>query len=101
MSDQKKRPLENQRIDKCNICKWTGPEDDLVEEGTGTKTTWHCPICNSRDIDPWEHNMYDSPDPDDVDPDDDPDDEGSPGRIAPVYGGRGGRGGRIRQSNVN
>jgi len=65
--------------DKCNLCGWSGPETEVIEkELEGLGTTWHCPKCNSEDLDDSEFDPYD---------DDDPEDEGEVEKNGPVGGG--------------
>lgn len=45
-----------QTKDKCNLCGWTGPSSDVVQNKA--LNTWHCPVCNSEDIDDIDDDPY-------------------------------------------
>ena len=82
MGENKKIP-ESDVIEKCNMCGWEGPANHEIEKfSMETGTTWHCPICSSRDIDPIDYNPYD-----DEPEDEDDDDDGGTNRLLPVGGG--------------
>lgn len=64
MKDRKKHQ-EIETRDKCNICGWEGPSDDVIYEDA--TDSWHCPACHSEDMDDINTDQYDE----DEDEDDD------------------------------
>lgn len=44
-----------QREDKCLICLWSGPSEEVIDGGNGH---WFCPQCGSEDTDDITANPY-------------------------------------------
>ncbi len=54
--------LEQNTVDKCNICGWTGPSTEVVFEVYDGN--WHCPQCGSTDVDDINADPYEDDDGD-------------------------------------
>lgn len=59
--------------DKCNLCGWIGPSDEVIEKKLFGELTFHCPQCDSEDLDDISFDPYD-----------DDDDEGDGGKKVPT-----------------
>lgn len=46
--------------DKCNICGWEGPSDDVIHDRL--RDAWLCPSCGSEDVDDANTNPYEDDD---------------------------------------
>ena len=46
-------------LDKCNICGWEGPSEDVPQREDGK---YVCPICGSEDMDDIKSNPYEDDD---------------------------------------
>ena len=48
--------------DKCNICLWEGPSDEVIFE---EPEHWYCPRCGSEDVDDASYDPYEEEEEDD------------------------------------
>ena len=56
----KRQIIEVNTWDKCGICGWEGPSQEVVFDSTDG--AWHCPRCGSTDVDDINADPYEDDD---------------------------------------